>query len=312
MPVEIAALTRGIEPMRTVLLFGAGSSIPSGAPSVASLQAHFEKVFGVPASGYSLAEQTGIIETRTRDRARLITELRSQFTKLRPAGALLNLPLYKWKSIYTTNYDELIEECYRRKEAPCGVYTTNFDFGLREDPDSLQLFKLHGTLKRDEVFGDRSRMILTQGDYDLTEQYREQLYDRLKSDLAGAHLIIIGHSLADHDIRAIVDRAVRLRISSGAQTRITLFMYTRDEGRASLYESRGLDVCFGGLDDFSAALCSTSSPFPPWLQGPPIRWTPCQRCAPALSTLAIPSPSPPTRRPCIMAGRSHMRTFAPA
>lgn len=250
MPVEIAALTRGIEPMRTVLLFGAGSSIPSGAPSVANLQAHFEKVFGVAASGYSLAEQTGIIETRTRDRASLITELRSQFVKLRPAGALLNLPLYKWKSIFTTNYDELIEECYRRKETPCSVYTTNFDFGLREDPDSVQLFKLHGTLKRDEAFGDRSRMILTQGDYDLTEQYREQLYDRLKADLAGAHLIIIGHSLADQDIRAIVDRTVRLRISSGVQTRITLFMYTHDEGRASLYESRGLDVCFGGLDDF--------------------------------------------------------------
>ena len=250
MPVEIAALTHGIDPMRTVLLFGAGSSIPSGAPSVASLQDHFERVFGIPASGYSLAEQTGIIEARTRDRARLITELRGQFTKLRPAGALLNIPLYKWKSIYTTNYDELIEECYRRKEAPCGVYTTNFDFGLREDPDSVQLFKLHGTLKRDEAFGDRSRIILTQADYDLTEQYREQLYDRLKSDLSGAHLIIIGHSLADHDIRGIVDRAIKLRISSGAQTRITLFMYTRDEGRATLYENRGLDVCFAGLDDF--------------------------------------------------------------
>jgi hypothetical protein len=249
-PVEISTLTRQLEPTRTVLLFGAGSSIPSGAPSVASLQDHFEKIFGIPASGYSLAEQTGIIEARTRDRAKLISELRSQFTKLRPAGAVLNLPLYKWKSIYTTNYDELIEECYRRKEASCSVYTTNFDFGLRDDPDSVQLFKLHGTLTRDEAFGDRSRMILTQGDYDLTEQYREQLYDRLKSDLAGAHLIIIGHSLADHDIRAMVDRAVRLKISSGAQTRITLLMYTRDEGRATLYESRGLDVCFGGLDDF--------------------------------------------------------------
>src|SRR3954470_13712515 len=36
--------------------------------------------------------------------ARLIQELRSQFKGLRPTGSLLNLPLYAWKSIFTTNY----------------------------------------------------------------------------------------------------------------------------------------------------------------------------------------------------------------
>jgi NAD-dependent SIR2 family protein deacetylase len=169
MPVDLPTLTRNIEPERTVLLFGAGSAIPSGAPSVRQLQEHFAKVFNVAPNDYTLAEQTGIIENRIHDRARLIQELRTQFRSAKPTGSLLNLPLCKWKSIYTTNYDELIEECYKRRNREVNVYTCNFDFHIRENPDSVQLFKLHGTLQKDEVFGDKSRLILTQADYDVTK-----------------------------------------------------------------------------------------------------------------------------------------------
>lgn len=254
MPVDLSTLTRSIDPERTVLLFGSGSSIPSGAPSVKQLQEHFAKVFGVAVSDYTLAEQAGIIENRTRDRARLIQELRTQFKSIRPTGSLLNLPLCRWKSIFTTNYDQLIEECYRRRDRELTVYTCNFDFHVRENSDSIQLFKLHGTLQKDEAFGDKSRLILTQADYDGTENYREDLYTRLKGDLVGAHLVIIGHSLADPDIRSVVDRVLKLRAASGSATKVSLLLYTSDIGRADLFEARGMDVCFGGLDDFFAGM----------------------------------------------------------
>jgi hypothetical protein len=118
----------------------------------------------------------------------------------------------------------------------------------------VQLFKLHGALQKDEAFGDKSRIMLTQSDYDIIGNYREDLYTRLKDDLVGSHLIIIGQSLADPDIRSVVDRALRLRANSGSATRVTLFLYTRDMGRAELFEARGLDVCFGGLEDFFAGM----------------------------------------------------------
>ena len=267
MPIDASALIKEIEPERTVLLFGAGSSLPSNAPSVAKLQAHFEKVFGVAAKDYNLAEQTGIIEQRTKDRQRLITELRAQFAGLRPTGALLNLPLYDWKSIFTTNYDELIEDCYERRNRSLARYSTNFDFGIRADPTAVQLFKLHGTIGKDVAFGDRSRIILTQQDYDLTEEYREYLFDRFKGDLAGSLLIIIGHSLADEDIKAVVTRALSINSRAGLGGKIALFIYTRDDGRADLFESRGVQVCFGGLDDFFAALASRIGA--PATPGPP-------------------------------------------
>src|SRR5215469_9538632 len=131
MPTEVASLTARLDPKKTILLFVSGSSIPSNAPSVATLKAHFERCFGVSSRDYSLAEQTSIIEHTTKDRQRLISELRAQFKGVNPTGSLLNLPLYNWKVIFTTNYDELIEACYKRRGRPYSVYSSNFDFGLK-------------------------------------------------------------------------------------------------------------------------------------------------------------------------------------
>jgi hypothetical protein len=252
--MDLAKLVRDVDPERTVLLFGAGSSIPSGAPSVAQLQRRFEKAFDVPGDGYGLSEQAGIIENKIRDRRRLIEELQSAFVNLKPTGAILNLPLYNWKSIYTTNYDELIESAYARQSKSIKVYSTNFDFGMKDDPAAVELFKLHGTISKDVCFGDRSRIILTESDYDVTDEYRDQLFERLKSDIGASHLIIIGHSLADDDVRSIVNRALALKSKAGLTGRISVLLYVRDEGRASLLEARGADVIFAGLDDFFAGI----------------------------------------------------------
>jgi len=215
MPADLGTIVRSLAPERTVLLFGAGSSLPSGAPSVSHLQHAFERRFGVPEKNYTLSEQTGIVEHKTRDRGSLIEALRDEFKGLKPSGSILNLPLYSWKSIFTTNYDELIEQAYQRRGRPYAAYSSNFDFGKSREADSVQLFKLHGTIWKDVVDGDRSRIILTDADYDLTEEYREQLYDRLKADLAGSLLIVIGHSLADRDVRDIINRTAAINARSG-------------------------------------------------------------------------------------------------
>jgi hypothetical protein len=257
MPIDIARLASTLQPERTVLLLGAGSSLPSGAPSVLDIQRSLESTFRVSASEYSLPEQTGIIEAETRNRGALIARLRSLFAPVKATGAILNLPLYDWKSIFTTNYDKVVEESYARKNRPISVYASNFDFSQRRAPDSIQYFKLHGTIDEDVSDGGKqSRIIVSQNDYDLTEEYRQHLWDRFRSDLAGAHLVIVGHSLGDRDVKDIIDRALAINRSSGGDCTITAFIYTRDAGRATLFENRGMQVCFGGLDDLFAGLAS--------------------------------------------------------
>jgi len=255
MPLELSRLASELVPEQTVLFFGAGASVPSHAPSVARLMQHFEDVFQVPKEGYTLREYAGILEDMF-TRRRLITELRSCFDKLKPTGSLLNLPLYSWKSIFSTNYDTLVEQCYEKKGVELSVCDSNFDFTAATRSGEVKLFKLHGTIQKDVADGHQSRIILTDADYDHTQAYREALYDRLRADFYGAELLIIGHSLADEDVKSIANRAAEITTKSLGVGRVTLLMYERDVNRAALWEKRGFRVCFGSIDDFFSAIAT--------------------------------------------------------
>lgn len=253
MTTPLAQLVSEIVPEKTVLLFGAGSSIPSKAPTVAAIMTRFEKAFEVKSEGYSLREQSSLAEVKSRSRKKMIGELRKLFSDLRPTGGLLNIPLYNWKSLFTTNYDDLIEQCYLENDVDLSVFSSNFDFTIHDNPSAVKLFKLHGTIEKDVSDGNVSRIIITDSDYDQTEDYRENLFNRLRADLAGAHLIIIGHSLADPDIKDIVAKAASINAQTMGSGRISLLLYQKDEDRALLYENRGIEVCFSGIDEFFAA-----------------------------------------------------------
>jgi hypothetical protein len=138
------------------------------------------------------------------------------------------------------------------------VYFSNFDFGQAEIPGAQKLFKVHGSIERDVVDGSNSRLIISEDDYDLTLEYREIIFDRLKSDINGANLIIIGNSLADEHIKEIALRASKINAQMQNQRAVTILVYERDENRAKLFENRGFSVVFGGVDDFFAEMAKKS------------------------------------------------------
>jgi len=248
MPIALTQLVADIKPEHTVLFFGAGASVPSQAPTAGQLSEHLASKFAISADGFTLSELASLVEQKA-GRQALVQEIRSQL-QLKPNGGIVNLPLYTWRSIFTTNYDNLVEQCYERKNSPLLVYSSNFDFTTKETPGASKLFKLHGTIEKDTSEGHQSKIIITEADYDNTETFREHLYDRFKGDLAGGHLIVIGHSLADLDIKSIVERATKIRLASPGSVRISILMYQRDDNRARLMEKRGIEVCFGDIDHF--------------------------------------------------------------
>jgi hypothetical protein len=253
MPVDLPRLIDSIEPRNTVLLFGSGSSVPSGAPNVAGIVSALEHKHGVQTNGYTLRELASLVEQQA-SRPALIKDLRGLFDGVKPTRGLLNIPLYDWKSLYTTNYDDLIEQCYARTARALTVYSSDFDFTIHTAPEATKLFKLHGTIEKDIADGHRSRIIITESDYDNTANYREGLYDRFKGDLAGSHLVIIGQSLLDPDIRELANRAAELSNKLNNASRISLMLYEQDANRAQLFEKRGFTVCFGGIDEFFSEL----------------------------------------------------------
>lgn len=259
MSISLSDMVSRLSPPKTVLFFGAGSSIPSGAPSVKKIIDAVAGKFGINSEGYNLSEITSIAEHKA-SRSELISMLRNMFCNLDATGALLNLPLYNWKNIYTTNYDKLIEQAYYRNNIPLTVYTSNFDFKVQDLPESIKLYKLHGTIEKDISDGIQSRIIISEADYDNASDYREAIYDALKYDLSGANLVIIGYSLADEHIKDIVKRTVEINNKSYNSASINLVLYTPDENRASLYERRGIRVAFGSLDDFFIEIHKHSKP----------------------------------------------------
>lgn len=262
MPIGLQELVEEIEPVNTVLIFGAGASVPSNAPSVAHLISRIASEFKIDPDGLTLSEISGLAE-RKRNRRDLITLIRSEFKEVRAKGSILNLPLYRWKSIFSTNYDELVESAYLKANMPLTVYSSNFDFSAASANDATKLLKIHGTISKDAVDGHMSRMILTDHDYDLTQEYREILYGRLAQDLtAGTRVVIIGQSLADPDLKEVVQRAITINQKVNAGGRIMLLLYSPDQNRASLFEARGLRVAFGGLDQFFAALSKKAPDLP--------------------------------------------------
>lgn len=128
MPINIEILARQIEPEKTALVLGAGASIPSGAPTGNELRDQLGQEFGIDSyQSFGLADLSTIIEAR-RERYQLVRAIRKRIQSLQPTGGLMSLPLFEWASIFSTNYDDLVEKSFKKHGKPLRVYSSNHDF----------------------------------------------------------------------------------------------------------------------------------------------------------------------------------------
>lgn len=266
MPISLSVLCSQIDPAKTTLLLGAGSTIPSGGLSGPALALYLAKEFEtLQVNGYTLMETTSLIEKGT-SRKVLVRSLQKKISPIKASGAILTIPDFPWRALYTTNYDTVLEQAYAAVGADLAVYSSNFDFTVHEDAVSSKLFKFHGTIERDKsIDGGPSSLIVTERDYDSAREYREMIYKTLSIDMNLGPLLVIGNTLAEPDLKDILQEAIKLKRDSGGNGRIVLLLYTKDEQRASLFEEKGIDVVFGSLDDFVVEMLKSFKP------GAPIR-----------------------------------------
>jgi hypothetical protein len=259
--LRIDELARAVDPSNTVLLLGAGASIPSGAPTGAALANHLAHKVSPHVEGDDLQEISGIIEDRL-GRRQLAAAVRDVFAPLEPARGILALPLYPWKAIYTTNFDRLVEKSYAIARKELNVVRSNFEWSNAANNDSAAaLYKIHGCISQDLGFGDRSRMVLTEIDYDEVEQYRQVLFKSLSLDMMGATTLVVGQSLRDAHLRDLAKEVGDLR-NEGIPGRIFLLVYDYDEDRARLLQRRNIDVVAGSLESLMFEL-EKATPAPP-------------------------------------------------
>lgn len=96
--------------------------------------------------------------------------IRDYFRRLQPAEFHRDIPKYKWRAIFTTNYDDLVETVYQEESTPIQrphIVLSNSDplDSVHIGENKVPLVKLHGCLTRTRDAG--LPLILT------TDQYND-------------------------------------------------------------------------------------------------------------------------------------------
>lgn len=198
---------------RIVVFLGAGASVgalnKNGAPLPNAFQLRNElwEKFKVPvASAFdardlglmSLQHAAAIIESKT-GRTPLSEYLVTRFSCSLPLWAHFALPYLNPKSIFTTNYDELIELGFTRN----GIIT-DVIYGDRSPRPGNEpiIYKPHGNLAQANQRVGQGGLVITQFDYlEMIADYRKMLAKAMNSFDAKC-VVTIGYSFGDMDIGA--------------------------------------------------------------------------------------------------------------
>ncbi|NOJ40329.1 SIR2 family protein [Bradyrhizobium australiense] len=258
MPITLDDLKRRIDPTRTVLLLGAGASVPSGAPSGAELAKRlWAKIAQSDPQSEDLIETASIL-VRRHTRLPVVEAVRDELRKLKPNGGILGLPPFGWYQIYTTNFDRLVEAAFKAQGLPLTPIRSNYDFSNRENDAHPKLYKIHGCITQDKAFGDKPSMILTDADYVEFAKYRQALFSSLQTALLTRDVLIIGQSLRDRHLQDLA-RQILTSKQEGSVGQVYLLIYNPDDLRAPLLEDQGAVIVFGGIDELVHTLAQDFS-----------------------------------------------------
>lgn len=254
--MDLHELAKRLTPQKTILFLGSGAAVGCGGPTGCELaKALVVDLAPGDIASDDLVEVASILELRCGRKA-IIEAVRKQLRPLQPTGAMLSLPDFGWNAIFTTNFDQLVESAYKRRGQQTKVIRSNFDYDKLETDEGTPVFKIHGCLSQDSVDGHRSRMTLTERDYDEYPEFRESLFKRLSLDLMTKDILVIGHSLRDPHIKRDMAEASRLQREKSTGGNIYVLIYTKDPDRVALLEQKGFGVATGSLEELLLALDS--------------------------------------------------------
>ncbi|MCA1695032.1 MAG: SIR2 family protein, partial [Actinobacteria bacterium] len=102
--------------------------------------------------------------------------------------------------IYTTNYDELIEDAYLDAGLPIRVSADEAGFKAHAaQHPQRHLVKLHGSIDRPDT------IVLTRNDYSRARSSRREMLGHLRHELANASFLFVGFSLSDPNFNLLHD-----------------------------------------------------------------------------------------------------------
>ena len=128
------------------------------------------------------------------------------FESFQPSEAHKLIPTFKWRSLYTTNYDLIIERAYdcvpKKIQELNPIFRNTRIQNVYKNESSLPYFKIHGCIT---YINDRTLpLILTPDQYISHKENRHRLFDKLLEEAHDFTFVFVGYSFADIDIRTIL------------------------------------------------------------------------------------------------------------
>jgi hypothetical protein len=114
------------------------------------------------------------------------------------------------RTIWTTNYDTLIEDAFKAAKKRCDVKLTPENLAITKYASHVIVFKMHGdiSLPHDAV--------LTKNDYETYNDTRQLFTTRLQGDLVSKTFLFLGFSFTDPNIDYILSR-IRVLLGQNAR-----------------------------------------------------------------------------------------------
>ncbi len=212
MDAQISRIKKLVEDKRLIPFIGAGFSIPLGLPSwnelirELAIQLDWDPDVFMQSGNNNylqLAEYYVIKKSIGELRNELSKGMRIDEAKLKLSETHKLLADIAPKSIYTTNYDEGIEETFRVYGKPYTVIRNIQDLKNAKD-DTTFIYKFHGDFSNDDS------LVLTETSYFDRMEFEDPLDIRLRSDILNNVLLFLGYSLSDINTRFIFYKLAKI------------------------------------------------------------------------------------------------------
>jgi tetratricopeptide (TPR) repeat protein len=178
----------------------------------------------------------------------------AQFNDFYPADFHKLIPTFVWSAIATTNHDLIVERAYEAVLGRCQTPVPFIRDGQRVEDrlrmiDSVMFLKLHGCITK--IDDTTLPLILTPEQYITHRANRNRLFERLREFAQERPMLFVGHSLADMDLRLILNEITSL---NAAMPRSYLVAPNVADADQRYWASRKITCLVGTFKDFITSL----------------------------------------------------------
>ncbi|GAA4813449.1 hypothetical protein GCM10011365_20510 [Marinicella pacifica] len=181
---------------------GAGLSIPAGFVNWSELMSEIAQDLGldinqekdlVSIAQYHVNEN----QTRSKLNRKILEEFTEDTEETENHRIIARLPV---SSIWTTNYDELIEKTYLKENKVVDVKYRNNQLLNTKPKRDLAIYKMHGDVNHPD------QAILTKQEYEQYHQTHEPFINALSGELTTKTFLFIGFSFTDPNLDYVLSR----------------------------------------------------------------------------------------------------------